>query len=280
MKNKTMRTFIIDGKEMQFNLTFFNNIFKTKARQDKKGIGELEEELATAIYVEKSTVHAWRNRVNGPSDIDKVEQIAEFFSMNKYDFLIEVEEMITYENIGKEDYRPITSIHFGDREKDSVKRVYQEMLNFMNRRIKYDRELQETVEKYIMDKILLDYTPEEEKDTPEFFYKEKENLFMCLETTKDEWFGVDFNVELEKVADVLEEEMVDMPNELYNIFETFISVLEITNSKDIDLGDNNEIPEDEEEYEAERIERTYIRNEKIISTLKENIRALLFQLKQ
>ena len=57
-----MRTFIVEGKEMQFNLTFFNDIFKARAKQEKKGIGEYEEELAEAIFVEKSTVHAWRNR--------------------------------------------------------------------------------------------------------------------------------------------------------------------------------------------------------------------------
>ena len=280
MKNKTMRTFVIDGKEMQFNLTFFNSIFKTKAKQEKKGIGEYEEALAEAIFVEKSTVHAWRNRVNGPSDIDKVQQIADFFGLNVADFLVEVEDMLTYENRKSEMENYLRNIEFGSREKDAFKRVYKEMLSFMNLRITYDKEMSDAIEEKFWDEIAYENLPEEELEK-EGYYDLPLSLDAYTEGVKDMWSKIDFDQELEKVSRTLEEELVDMPNVLYIMFETFISLLEMTNSKNVEVdGDydfENELAV--AAYEEERIRNLYIRNERIISVIKEKIRELLFEIK-
>ena len=278
-----MRTFVVDGKEMQFNLTFFNNIFKTKAKQEKKGIGEFEEELADAIFVEKSTVHAWRNRVNGPSDLDKVQQIAEFFKLEAKDFLLEVDEMITYENREVNKNQDVVVVEFGDREKDAFKRVYKEMLNFMDLRLKYDGEMLDESRAFSMIDIELECWPEDQKDTEEYFYLEEDAMHGTLEghltSIYDSWADVDFNAELEKVSRALEEEMVDLPNGIYILLEKYIDFLESANSiKDIFLACDLE-SSGAENYMYECIEETYFRNERIFSTIRENIRMLIFKLK-
>lgn len=277
MKNKTLRTFVIDGKEMQFNLTFFNNIFKTKAKQEKKGIGELEEELAAEIFVEKATVHAWRNRVNGPSDLEKIQQIAEYFKLNVKDFLIEVNEMITLER--ENNSNDIITIPFGFRERESFKRVYKEMLNFMNMRIKHDKALSDASQEYIMRQIGYECISDEEKDKEEYFMYEIETLDMYLRGAETDWDNVDFVEELEKVGRVLEEEIVDLPNEIYMLLEIYISQLEQTNDKRVSFGRGEEIPFEDEGYWSDYVEDIYTKNEFIISSIKENIRTLLFKLK-
>lgn len=286
MKNKTMRTFVVDGKEMQFNLTFFNNIFKTKAKQEKKGIGEFEEELADAIFVEKSTVHAWRNRVNGPSDLDKVQQIAEFFKLEVKDFLLEVEEMMIDNTVVEEKEEVKLSFEFGARERDAFKRVYVEMLHFMRMRKKHDEELLKAAQDYFMTQNAWDELTIEEKN--EYFEMgedyDEATLDGHLYEIEKKWEPVDFDEQLEKVSEVLQEELVDLPRMLYIALEVFIANLEQTNSDDVDVehySNRNDYSQDAiEDYKYSCIEEIYYRNEKIFSGIEETFRTmLLYKLK-
>lgn len=278
MKNKTMRTFVVEEKVMQFNLTFFNNIFKNKADIEKKKIGVLEEELATVLFVEKSTVHAWRNRVNGPSDLDKVEQIAKYFDLEMKDFLIEVEDMFVNTIMGEEEKKmEKNAIDFSDREKDAIKRVYVEMIRYMRLRNKYDKEMYESVNDYLMiqaswdflDETYLDEYCERFESIPEHI-----TIFDHIKEVNEKWQDVEFKKELERVSEVLEDEMIDLPRIIYFVFEVFISKLEDTCWKEtLDIGICTEKMEDDdvEEYVASVISEAEIKNEKIFSEIKENL---------
>lgn len=121
MKEKQLRTFIINEKEMIFNQKYFKEAFLKYASQKSIGIGDYEYEVAEALYVDKSAVHNWRMGVNGPGDIEKIQLLANLWNI-KYELLLkEVNVMNTTLNNKK----------LTDREKDSLKRVYSSLINYL-----------------------------------------------------------------------------------------------------------------------------------------------------
>ena len=93
MKSKNLRTFTVDEKEMMFNVSMFQTLFKKRAMHNRMTFGAYEEELANHLFVDKSAVHNWRMNVNGPGDIDKIQQIAEFLNINYMMLLTEAQNM-------------------------------------------------------------------------------------------------------------------------------------------------------------------------------------------
>lgn len=85
-----LRTFLVGNKEVQFHAARFKAYFYKMAKDKKIKLGTLEEQLANSIFSTQSTVHTWRHGASGPSDIEKVKGIADFFQVNYLDLLIEV----------------------------------------------------------------------------------------------------------------------------------------------------------------------------------------------
>ena len=127
--------------------------------------------------------------------------------------------MITYEKKEPETKNNVFArIEFGDREKDAFKKVYKEMLSFMNLRIKYDKEMQAAVEEKCWDEIARDAFSIEELVEQDYYDM---TLRDYIRPVEDEWSDIDFDHELEKVAIALEEEMVDFIIREYSHWYSF-----------------------------------------------------------
>lgn len=122
---KNTRIFDIDDRKMMFNFDSFNKLFVSWVNEQKKDeskkwtIGKCEEELALKCNVEQSSVHKWRNRENGPSDIEKIYDIATVFKVD-YKLLLKENDKNKVEVIEVEGYRI-----------DSVKRIYDAIVEFL-----------------------------------------------------------------------------------------------------------------------------------------------------
>lgn len=126
MKSKNLRSFIVNDKEMIFNVGMFQELFKKRASSNNMTYVAFEEELANHLFVDRSAVHNWRFNVNGPGDVDKIRQIASFLHV-KYELLLtEVKDM----NSTQRDNNNVTRL--SDREKEALKNVYGALLNYLN----------------------------------------------------------------------------------------------------------------------------------------------------
>lgn len=124
MKSKNLRTFFVNEKEMVFNVSLFQELFKKYAWKKCISYGAYEEELANYLFVDKSTVHNWRMNVNGPGDIEKIQQLAAFWNVNYECLLVEVKRMDT--NVKMD-----IQIKLSDREKEALKSVYKAFLAYL-----------------------------------------------------------------------------------------------------------------------------------------------------
>ena len=111
MKKTQLRTFLIDGKEMIFHLDCFRELFLTNASKLNIGIGRYEDEIADALFVDRSAVHNWRMGVNGPGDLDKIRSLAKLWNIEEKVLLKEVNTMVATEKT-----RTLT-----DRERTALK---------------------------------------------------------------------------------------------------------------------------------------------------------------
>lgn len=108
------RKFVLDGADYYFNFVTFKQFFNHFANGK---IGAYEAELGDSIGVSKETIHAWRNKCNGPSDLEKIKDIAEVWNIDYFTLL------------KKGDV--ITNINLSDRQKNSVYRVYSFISDFL-----------------------------------------------------------------------------------------------------------------------------------------------------
>lgn len=123
MKGKQLRSFMVNEKEMIFNVHYFQELFVKFASKKNMGIGSYEYEVAEALYVDKSTIHNWRMNVNGPGDIEKIQTLATFWNINYENLLMEVEDMTTTERTKTQQLM--------ESEKIALRNVYKEFLDFM-----------------------------------------------------------------------------------------------------------------------------------------------------
>lgn len=122
MRSKNLRTFTVNEKEMIFNVSVFQTLFKKRAVHNNMTLGAYEEELANHLFVDKSAVHNWRMNVNGPSDIDKIQQIADFLNVNYKILLTEAHDMMEKNNVAR----------LSESEKVALKNVYRTFMNYVN----------------------------------------------------------------------------------------------------------------------------------------------------
>lgn len=126
--NRNVKTYTKNGKSYAFNFTFFNNTFKNVATEKSLTYGEFEQEFAEAIYVEKSTIHAWRNRRNAPGDLEKIEMAASFLEIDSSLLLVETLDSIGDNKMNK------TNVprKLEDRERDALRRIYLQILKYLD----------------------------------------------------------------------------------------------------------------------------------------------------
>ena len=116
MKNAS-KTYVVDNTCYCFDKRTFNSYF-LKRKGDKK-VGEYEERLAKIIGTATSTIHSWRVGEGSPSDIEKIIDLASVFDLNDYKILLIKKE-------GKH------AMQITDRQKDSIKRIYDAVVVFFD----------------------------------------------------------------------------------------------------------------------------------------------------
>ena len=77
----------------------------------------MEERLANFINKDSSTIHNWRNKTSGPSDLETIQLIAKFFEIEDYKLLFNEEN----ENMKK----------LSDLQMLSVKRIYDMIMDYL-----------------------------------------------------------------------------------------------------------------------------------------------------
>lgn len=87
MKRKT-KTYYYKNKKYRFNNDGFNSFFRELQDVKNVYVKELEKEIGDAVHVSSSTVHSWRNGVNGPVDIDRIKGLAKYFRISTEDLLV------------------------------------------------------------------------------------------------------------------------------------------------------------------------------------------------
>lgn len=83
----TTRKIVINDNIYYFNFDIFNDLFVNKCKNEKMLKCDLEYNLSE--YVNKSTasIHNWRFKLNGTSDLDTIKLIANFFEISDYKVL-------------------------------------------------------------------------------------------------------------------------------------------------------------------------------------------------
>mgnify|MGYP006873118950 CR=1 FL=1 len=120
LKSVQLRVFVVDDREMQFNLDRFQRLFLNNARIKGIPIGNYENELAKVLYVERSTIHNWRMNMNGPSDLEKIRMLEEYWNLGVNGLLMEVKGM----QIEKKTMK--------DRELDALKRLPHDTASYVS----------------------------------------------------------------------------------------------------------------------------------------------------
>lgn len=111
------KTYTVDNNCFFFDKCVFNSIF-LKRKGDKK-VGEYEEILADLIGISASTIHSWRVGESSPSDIEKIIDVASVFDLNDYKTLLKKKE-------------GVVTMQITDRQKDSIKRIYDAVVVFFD----------------------------------------------------------------------------------------------------------------------------------------------------
>ena len=119
MKSAQLRVFVVDNREMHFNLDLFQRLFMNKVGTKGISIGSYEDELARVLFVERATIHNWRMNMNGPSDLEKIRMLEEYWNLGVNGLLVEVKGMQTEKRT------------MNDRELDALKRVYVAFMHYL-----------------------------------------------------------------------------------------------------------------------------------------------------
>lgn len=123
MRSKKLRIFWVNETEMIFNIRLFQELFIKYANKNNIGLGAYEEALASVLFVDKSAVHNWRMNVNGPGNIEIIQNIARFWHINYETLFMEANDMNTEQDMN---IKRLT-----EAEKVALKNVYREFLNYM-----------------------------------------------------------------------------------------------------------------------------------------------------
>ena len=107
-----------NDEEYYFNSTIFIDLFSIKKDIEKKKYEELEEELANILNVTRNAVHNWRFNQNGPSDIEIVKKIANFFGLSNVESLLIIKKEVDNKMLN-------------DLQIQSIKKVYDSIINFL-----------------------------------------------------------------------------------------------------------------------------------------------------
>lgn len=109
----------IDDNDYPFDTDAFKRLFKKKQKENELRIGEYEKVLADELFVTSDTVHAWRMHKNAPSDIDKLNSLAESLGT-------------TPSSLIKEAEREDMIVTLTDRQNEALRRIYAAVVEYLD----------------------------------------------------------------------------------------------------------------------------------------------------
>ena len=113
------RKFIVDNQEFYFNYNSFKDICRTFIQNKKITFTKLEEDLANKTNKSTDAIHNWRNRKNGPSDIETIKLIAEYFELSNYKILL-IENKLNMKN------------NLTENQITAAKKIYDRIIEFLD----------------------------------------------------------------------------------------------------------------------------------------------------
>ena len=119
MKSKEMTVFNIDGQFYQFDCFCFNQYVDKKSTTDRIRKTEIENKIAEKVSVSSSAIHNWRFGSNGPSGLDLIKDVAEYFNIDFMMLLKKKEEIKEMEKLS------VLQI-------ESLKRIFDAIIDFLD----------------------------------------------------------------------------------------------------------------------------------------------------
>lgn len=116
MKGKSLRKLVdTDGKRYQFDSLTFRDELHEYAKEKQMSVSNIMEDIAEEIGVSASAIKQWQTpKLSGPSDMQKVRDVAEYLDNDYHEFLVECDEEIenmnevkvkTYEVAGVQEHK-------------------------------------------------------------------------------------------------------------------------------------------------------------------------------
>ncbi len=115
-----LRQFIVNGRRAEFNKLAFQHYVKEKARREKIAISKLEEQIGISVGVSRDAVHHWIYKQGGPSDVERIVQLAKVLNVEDPAWLL------TFIDDGGIEMERLT-----DRQKTAAKRIYDICIWFL-----------------------------------------------------------------------------------------------------------------------------------------------------
>ncbi len=116
---KRIKVYTVDGKNMQFDSYSFEKMFVARRKEEQKSVLEMETELAEELSVSSNAIHNWRFGESGPSDIERVKELAALFKINDYTLLLK-------------ERRELKNMQITERQKNSLKRIYDVVIEYLD----------------------------------------------------------------------------------------------------------------------------------------------------
>ena len=230
---KTVKSYTEEGTKYQFDckkLQMYTNQMKRDLRREgtKKNQTHIKEELAEKIFVSAETVNSWMYGSNGPSDLEQVKQIADYFGVEYHQLLKkEGEEEMTTVN----GFTGMASEVQAQYTKDRVREIYGALLDCIYTALNF------------YDTQKADY--ESEQTGVEYEVSNRTNY-----SDADNACG--------KVLNLINRNLLDIPEDLYNQVKTYV-LTDISNVIDwafayiIDEEDPEPDIEEEQEHAKDEI---------------------------
>lgn len=112
------RIFILNNEKYIFNFYKFNNYFNEFVKEYNYKISKLEYELGEYVNRCNDAIHNWRLKKNGPSDIETIKLICNFFNIENYKILLCKKQHINKNELNRQQVL-------------SIKRIYDKIIEYL-----------------------------------------------------------------------------------------------------------------------------------------------------
>ena len=118
MNQRRMRSFTVDGIQYSFNSRAFRSFIDHYAKEKGVSKGQIAKELEKQLKVSIDAVNNWKYGKNGPSDLERIKEISQYFHVD-WQLLVKITS-------GGNTMTQLT-----ERQKDAAKQIYDVLIWFL-----------------------------------------------------------------------------------------------------------------------------------------------------